>query len=525
MACAPGGFPLPATRVRWMMFLREHFGAKVKLTLKRRSKLQIEVDASFPLERGSRAMSHTVDAYLFVPRSLGLNSNTYPKYLFYRDLQTYSELLPGPRSLSDILSPKNGLLTRLKQCAKPSSNIEGEAERQKFENRNRTFCHIVTHAVERQIRQAMEKGDSESCYSAVAQYMHLIRQLLANFRTIEAELADAPESFRRIFCLGDEYLSLLVEDSSCRLADSLQHRGSSWGDVPAPALHALARDELEYRRGRGYPSVPCHKDRHETLVHRRSSLNTYVESVYFLASSNKPEGRLARELLLSMAAGAAMVFATAAAFLAHVQYENWTSTFAVVLVISYMFKDRIKALAQDYLKTKGQQLFFDFKTTIHGQITRRPLGIQRESFGFVPGEKLAPDLMRLRDHNPLEALDNAYCGEHVIRYRRRSMLYPARLADAFPESDVDTIRQVIYFDLTRFARKMENSKQSVFVPDNDSYRRETGRGVYYLHLLIKYQSDTTTILQKFRIAMTRNGIRSIDELHADAAASYRNMCR
>ena len=229
------------------------------------------------------------------------------------------------------------------------------------------------------------------------------------------------------------------------------------------------------------------------------------------------EGRLRQELMLSMAAGIAMVFATGAAFFAHVKYENWTTTFFLILVISYMFKDRIKALTQDYLKTKGQRFFYDFRTTIHGQTTGRALGIQRESFTFVPSSELPADIRQARNHNQLEALNNDYCGEHAMLYKRLSSLYPSRLAAAFTRSKVDGIRQILHFDLTRFARKMENSKSHVFVPHNGSYQKETSRRVYHLHLLIKFQSGTggPPLYQHFRIVMSRGGILRMEELTED----------
>jgi hypothetical protein len=484
----------------------------VKLTLKRRSKLQIEVTASYPLDKDKKAMVHRVDTYLFVPKRLGINAESYPKYLFYRDLQTYSELLARPQSLVGILSPDNGLLAQLRQSIDNFRDNDTREEIHAFENQNRAFCHIVHNAVDSASQHILSNPDSADCESELAQLLQQQRQLLAIFRDLESTLhaACSRQQSRSIFLHSDEYLSLLVEESCCQLAGALQHQGMS-----VTELNQLALSELQYRKQRNYPSVPQPKRHNEALVYRRAGLKTYMESVFFLTNRNKPEGRLRQELMLSMAAGVAMIFATAAAFFAHVKYENWTTTFFLILVISYMFKDRIKALTQDYLRAKGQRLFFDFRTTIHGQTTGRALGIQRESFAFVPMAKLPPDIRQLRQHNQLDALDNDYCGEHAMLYKRHSSLYPARLAAAFSRSKADAIRQILHFDFTRFARKMENSKANVFVPDNGSYHKETARRVYHLHLVIKFQAGDTPVYQYYRIVMTRGGILRIEELAND----------
>ena len=80
------------------------------MKLKRRSKTQVEFNASYPLDVEQRKTTHAVDAYLFVPRSLGINQKTYPGYLFYRDLLLYSELMPKQQTLSQMLDSDGGLL-------------------------------------------------------------------------------------------------------------------------------------------------------------------------------------------------------------------------------------------------------------------------------------------------------------------------------------------------------------------------------------------------------------------------------
>ena len=89
---------------------------------------------------------------------------------------------------------------------------------------------------------------------------------------------------------------------------------------------------------------------------------------------------------------------------------------------------------------------------------------------------------------------------------------PVLVIVAFDECRIGGVNEIIHFDLTRFARKMENSKSNIFVPAKGIYRRASGRAVYHLHLVIKYQSDADTIYQHYRIVMTRSGIRRSEEI-------------
>jgi hypothetical protein len=176
------------------------------------------------------------------------------------------------------------------------------------------------------------------------------------------------------------------------------------------------------------------------------------------------------------------------------------------------FREIETDLAQDYLKTEGQRFFYDFRNTLYGQTTSHPLGVQRESFSFVSTKKLPADVVRLRKRSHLKAFNTDYGGERTILYKRHSKLYPARLVDAFTGSEVEGICQILHFDFSRFARKMENRKSSVFTPHDGAYRREDSRRVYHLHLVIKYQAGATHSYQHYRIVMTRGGILRIDDL-------------
>ncbi len=483
------------------------------MKLNKRSKTQVEFNLIFPLDMEQGKMAHTVDAYLFVPRSLGINQNSYPGYLFYRDLQRYSELMPIQQSLGQMLDSDGGLLSLMHECiARARKGSETKQVPQEFESSARTFCRFFKSAMDTQLDEALELRGRDVSTQASEDFMRLTGQLLEEFRQLRKPLQEPVPltDYQRVFMLCDEYLSLLVEDASCRLAYSIKNRKLSGLDELVTELFANARKELDYRIENGYPSIPDAKRNNEAFVYRRKTLRTYIETLYFMTTENKPDSRLARELLLSMAAGISMVFATAATFIAHVRFDNWTTTFFVILVISYMFKDRIKALTQDYLKSRGQRLFHDFRNTIRSDVTGKPLGIQFESFGFLPGSELKPEIVRLRNRDVLDNLDNDYVGEHSILYKNKSRLYPKRMGDAFPNSGIHSLHQILRFDFTRFARKMEKSKSRLFIPNETDYEKHRGRYTYHIHLIIDFRSKSEKKYLHYRIVMSNDGINRIE---------------
>jgi hypothetical protein len=462
-------------------------------------------------------VSSIVDAYIFIPRSLGLNQNSYPAYLFYRDLQRYSELMPGQKTLDQMLDSDSGLLSLMyKSIARAREGGVQEESLGEFEDSARTFCRFFKSAADAQLQEALELRGRNVSMPAAEQFIALTRQLLDEFRQLRQPLQEPTPltEHRRVFLLCDEYLSLLTEDSCCRLAYSIRRRKLKGHNGLVKQLYANARGELNYRISQGHRSIPDEKGNNEALVYRRKTLRSYIESLYYMTTENKPDSRLARELLLSMAAGIAMIFATAAAFFAHVRYDNWTSTFFVILVISYMFKDRIKALTQDYLKSRGQRFFFDFRNTIRSQVSGKTLGVQLESFGFIPSKELRPEIASVRKRNVLEAFNNDYVGENTALYRSKLKAYPKRMSDAFPNSNIQGLRQIIRYDLTRYARKMEKSKSRLFLPNETDYDKHRGRYTYHIHLVIEFTSSRVKKFLHYRITMSNDGIIRIEKLDA-----------
>ncbi len=94
-------------------------------------------------------------------------------------------------------------------------------------------------------------------------------------------------------------------------------------------------------------------DKHNSLViTQRNILKKFVESDLFLQVIRKRDGLLAEQFYYSIAAGIAMVFATVVSFFATLRFGNFTTDLFLILVFSYMFKDRIKDMMRYYFSSQ-----------------------------------------------------------------------------------------------------------------------------------------------------------------------------
>ncbi|TNF99695.1 MAG: hypothetical protein EP297_05070 [Gammaproteobacteria bacterium] len=278
-------------------------------------------------------------------------------------------------------------------------------------------------------------------------------------------------------------------------------------------LIELINKEIEYRKKKNYPSIAAAGSDNEEFVYRSSVLKKFTESILFLNTRVQPEGKIVEQLIFSFAAGLAMVFATGVAFYTQAKYGNFTMMFFIALVISYMFKDRIKELVRIYLNNKIQRFFYDHKVNICSGSRRNRLGFSREGFSFISEGNLAPEILKLRARDPFNLIDNELGAEKIILYQKQVKIFSRNFDDVYQNHPIKGINDITRLSVSRFVRKMDNPKKALFVTNGSGYQRTNGSKVYHLNMVIKQSSQDKDIYNRFRIVLNRRGIKRIEEVN------------
>ena len=63
---------------------------------------QVELKLDYQLDRGKETRYH-ISTYIFVPRSLGITEESYPKNEIYRDIKNYIRIKTPQMSLRDLI--------------------------------------------------------------------------------------------------------------------------------------------------------------------------------------------------------------------------------------------------------------------------------------------------------------------------------------------------------------------------------------------------------------------------------------
>jgi hypothetical protein len=106
-------------------------------------------------------------------------------------------------------------------------------------------------------------------------------------------------------------------------------------------IAAMIARQQSHRTAAGYPSVLANATTDSTVLYRRGVLKKFISNALFL-DTEVSEGPGLSQVPLAIAAGFAMLFAVIVTLFAQTRYTTNSVPFVVVVVLSYVFKDRLK---------------------------------------------------------------------------------------------------------------------------------------------------------------------------------------
>jgi hypothetical protein len=232
-------------------------------------------------------------------------------------------------------------------------------------------------------------------------------------------------------------------------------------------------------------------------------LKKFVESNLFLNTDTRREAIFVEQMLFAVAAGIAMVFATGVAFVSQLMYGNLSLPFFIALVISYMFKDRIKELLRMYLDRKHKKFFSDYKTSIFNP-EKKKIGELKESFHFVKKKNLADDILETRRKIQKTDLDIELKSEKVMLFRNQIRLFKGQGAG------FEGVTQILRYNIWDLTFKMDDPEKEVYYVKKSGLKQINVERIYHLNLVMRYSVDDSSITKAYRIVASKKGIKRIE---------------
>lgn len=455
-----------------------------------------------------------INTWIFFPNSLDINRTTYTKDDFYRDVKNNIRLITPVYSLTDILKAGRGPFPRLQKAIDdlvidPENDIKTES----YSYQVKMLVCIVKSALRRHVQLIAETvDDEEKTESYITSFVSDIRNISLQYREMWDELLKPgiTDRQREYFLFGDDFLSNIIEQYTFQIMRLLKGK-PIFEEVRSP-LHKLVEDEIQHRKRRGFRLLNEKDEMHNSLViAQRNILKKFVESDLFLQVVRKKDGALAQQFYYSIAAGIAMVFATVISFFATQRFGNFTTDLFIILVFSYMFKDRIKEMMRYYFSSKLGKKYFDTKLNL--SIRKQEIGWVKEAFDYIEEEKLPEEIRKMRARTSLVEAENEIYDEKIVLYRKWVSLSKKDI-EKYKEYRLSGINDITQFNLLNYTRKMDNPLIPLYISNEESgFTSIKGNKVYSLYFILQCKSAEDEYFRRYRILFNRNGIADVSELN------------
>ncbi|WP_101689870.1 hypothetical protein [Dysgonomonas massiliensis] len=481
--------------------------------IKIHDKFSIETKVGFVPDQNDTDFSEfKINTWIYVPNSLDINRSTYTKEQFYRDTKNNIRLITPVYTIAGILEEGRGPIPRLQRAiGELLGEPDSEAKTENYLYQVKMFACITKSALRDQTNFILCERDNVFLKKRIDKLVEQIREISERFRSqySRLEVDTISDKQRDYFLFGDEFWANTIAQHVFRIM--VAHKNNpEFAELKKPLVELLL-DEQDYKRKMGYQlPVEGNDDHNKLLVIKRTALKKFVESDLYLHVTQKKDGALTEQVLYGIAAGVAMIFATVISFFATQRFGNFTTDLFIILVISYIGKDRIKDLMRYYFSSHMSRKYFDHKRKLN--VRNQEIGWIKESFDVIPEERVPEEIQALRNRSPLVEAENQIYDEKVMMYRKLVRLSRKDI-EKYKQYRLTGINDITRFNLSGFVQKMADPTLPLYMVDADNgYKTIKGYKEYPLYMIIACVSNNETYYRKYRLLVNKKGISDVSEL-------------
>ena len=455
----------------------------------------------------------SVNAWMFVPNSLDINSENYGKKQFYRDIKSNVRLITPVYLLRDIAQENSLPLMSLRNALENIVSNPSQEQIDAYEYHLKMFAAIFKSAFRDQAAHLRSARSLDSASYLVEDFVGSTRQVLKKYRELY-RIIDVPtvsEKIRSYFRMCDEFMTHVVELRTVRIIhkiDSLD-KSDTYAAIREEFTN-LIKDERQYKVSMGYGVINDEPEHDRKLVYHHGMLKKFIESELYIRLDKKKDGVAIEQIYYSIAAGVAMIFATAIAWHTQMKYGNITWPLFIVLVVSYMLKDRIKDLLRYYFAHKVGNKYYDKKASV--TIGKHRVGEIREGFDFISEKKIPSEIMAMRAKYSSVEDESRIFEEKILLYRKHVTIDDVALA-ANADYPMRGINDIMRLHLNRFTHKMDNPEVPIdTVDESGNLKSLKVQKIYHVNVVFQLEHDGAVEYKHFLISMTRDGVLEVVEL-------------
>jgi hypothetical protein len=472
-----------------------HLSSVEQLRLRRRGSTGLELKLRYLLERAVPRERYVLDVEFRLPYSLNVTPSNFTTEQFYDNRKLYVRFDTPRMSMEELLDPGNHDSPLLRSERAVAAIRQGARPDQTAFTYESKMLGAVYKSLLRDTTKTLrgaEKARVDQLVSEATQVTDRFHELMHEIGVVQDE--EVVEHARLI----DEHLSLLLEKY---LLDLLK-------DSDIESVSGAIAHEGRYRSECGYltgaPVVGDAADLEE-YVFREKALKSYVSEVLFFRVRATDQRIRIQHITYAAAAGLAMAVATAIGFFGQSVFGSITTSLFVLLVVSYMLKDRLKDVTRDLFMRSIGRYFYDRRVNLYDTMYRSRLATVQERAAFVKRRRRSGREQQERAGWSMVRPDRST----RFRYTKRVTIYARTLRRIHRR--VGGLADTSIIDLEpflRFAAKLYGI--APVAGDDGEIIPQRVRRVYHVDLVITFTDGSDSMITPVRLSVANGRIVRIE---------------
>ncbi|MGB4405245.1 MAG: hypothetical protein WBI82_00085 [Sphaerochaeta sp.] len=491
------------------------------IDLRKHSSRHLETKMVLPIPE-THKYEREIHYYLFSPPQLYVNKSTYSEQSMLHKFQSHGRYSSPELTLEELLDNDN-MISPLTLLKRYTANLEKDITSVP----DRTVIHelqTLSNAVRHENKASLQDCKDMARLGMKADLNSTLDDWYRNTLIIQQHIRDMLETIRAkcsmenrlliAFLWADEAVSLLNEKQAIDLYMACSPLGDDLQDILGLLL-AFSRDEAEYRNLQSYTSG---EDNPEHIQYRKATLKKWTQSALYLIPVVSRWPMRVSQILAGTAAAVAMAFATLASIFAEKTYLKNSMQWALIVIIAYVFKDRIKEWLRSFFNAVLPKMMADEISSFLSPKSNSKICSSRIRLHYEEPQALPTRVKEIRKDrtNPFKDM---LPEENVMHYVRNLVMHPLTKhkieRDKFPRENNFTL--VTRIRLDDFLKEMDDPKDIVFRmdPNADELDQLNSERVYHLHLVIRETAlkEDLDVYSHYTIVLNKAGIVRIEQMN------------
>lgn len=457
------------------------------MEVRKQSSRHIEVTYNLVLEKKKKKLK--LEHYLFSPARLHMSSDIYSADDFIRKFQFYARY-ETPEINLDTLTEAKDRRSPLYLLQKKQDELSEEVIIEELQE----LCNIV--------RRSCIKDISTDLGRAV--FVANIERFLISFREL-FEKYDTTLKIKDAFKIADEAVSIYAEQGSLDV-----YKDSASSAQEKSAAYRIAKAEAKYRKEKGFVN---HSTDPESYSYERSRLKKWIENVLYLHPKKSKTPKRIGSILAGVAAAIAMTFATVATIFAETFYLKHSIQWALVVIIAYVFKDRIKEGLRAFFNKAVPEIMADEVFYFKAPRTKKKLCTSKVKIDVKSSSQMKQEILDIRSEKS-DIFTPFLPEENVLQYINYLTLNKEKYTFDNVLMDCNTLHLTLRARLNDYLKEMDDEEDIIPSSPNSEVDQKATR-VYHLHLISLVRDKNNKILRKKHsiVIASKQGLLRLEEVN------------